>query len=352
MITGSGLHDRDETIFAHKPFLVISDHLVRNTKIAILRVDDRGYRSMDEKIKKSIFTTNDFKRDVIAAVNYLSGRKDIDQKNIGLIGHSEGAIIASMVASSPFYQTFDPLIEPLTINNDNNNKNIIKDENNNLNLNLNDINNKEKDNSEGEEIKLKNEIKFVVMMGGPARKGLDIVASQQRKIMELSGMDEKTIEMNTKFNSELFEEVCLVNDENERTEKLNQLKEKYLNDPNTLKDIREIIEKDLFGPVSSRWYRYFLKLSPELYLKNIRCPVLSIIGEKDSQVIPSLNVDLMKEYLEKNNNATVEILPNLNHLFQECNTGNFDEYATIDQTFNPDALNRISTWINTLFTSK
>jgi dienelactone hydrolase len=96
LITGSGPENRDEEIFGHKPFLVLADYLTRNG-IAVLRCDDRGVAKSTGDFAKA--TTRDFASDVEAAVAYLKTRKDVNPKRIGLIGHSEGAIIAPMVAT-------------------------------------------------------------------------------------------------------------------------------------------------------------------------------------------------------------------------------------------------------------
>lgn len=91
LISGSGRHDRDGSIPTHKPFLVLSDYLTRKG-IAVLRFDDRGFGESTGGFSKA--TTADFAQDVLSAVSYLKSRKDIDLKKNGLIGHSEGGIIA------------------------------------------------------------------------------------------------------------------------------------------------------------------------------------------------------------------------------------------------------------------
>ena len=96
LITGSGAQNRDEELLGHKPFLVIADYLTKNG-IAVLRFDDRG--TAMSKGNYVTATTLDFATDVEAAVLYLLTRKEIDQNKIGLIGHSEGGIIAPMVAA-------------------------------------------------------------------------------------------------------------------------------------------------------------------------------------------------------------------------------------------------------------
>ncbi|MCZ8215835.1 MAG: alpha/beta hydrolase, partial [Cyclobacteriaceae bacterium] len=96
LISGSGPQNRDEELMGHKPFLVLSDHLTKNG-IAVLRYDDRGTALSKGDFKTA--TSADFATDVEAAMAYLKTRKEINKKKIGLIGHSEGGLIAPMVAS-------------------------------------------------------------------------------------------------------------------------------------------------------------------------------------------------------------------------------------------------------------
>src|SRR5579883_2826453 len=96
LITGSGPQDRDETLFGHRPFLVLADYLTRRG-IAVLRVDDRGVGKSTGDFNKA--TVEDFAKDTFAGLEYLKSRKEIDGKRIGLIGHSEGATVASLLAS-------------------------------------------------------------------------------------------------------------------------------------------------------------------------------------------------------------------------------------------------------------
>ena len=92
MVTGSGQQNRDEEVFGHKPFAVIADALARQG-IASLRYDDRGYGN--NAIKFTDFTTEDFKQDAAAGIDFL--RKKFN--TVGVIGHSEGGTIALMLAS-------------------------------------------------------------------------------------------------------------------------------------------------------------------------------------------------------------------------------------------------------------
>ena len=96
LITGSGAQDRDESILGHKPFLVLADYLTRHG-IAVLRTDDRGMGGSTGA--SETLTSEDFAGDVAAAVAFLKTRKEIAADKIGLIGHSEGGLIAPLVAT-------------------------------------------------------------------------------------------------------------------------------------------------------------------------------------------------------------------------------------------------------------
>ena len=96
MITGSGAQNRDEEIFGFRPFWVIADHLTRHG-IAVLRCDDRGVGGSTGSTSQS--TSADFADDALAGVKYLQGRPEIDKTRVGLMGHSEGGLVAPMLAA-------------------------------------------------------------------------------------------------------------------------------------------------------------------------------------------------------------------------------------------------------------
>ena len=99
--------------------------------------------------------------------------------------------------------------------------------------------------------------------------------------------------------------------------------------------------------VVSPWFQYFISYDPSLILKDVKCPVLVLNGEKDVQVPSKVNTQAIKNALEKGGNKKVTVVEflNTNHLFQECITCNVDEYEKIEQTFSPIALKQISDWI-------
>lgn len=294
MITGSGPQNRDEELLGHKPFLVISDYLTRNG-IAVLRYDDRGTAQSTGDFKGA--TSDDFVTDVEAAVVYLKSRKEVDQKKIGLIGHSEGGLIAPIVAS------------------------------------------KSKD------------IRFIVLLAGPGIQGSQILLMQQELIARAGGVAESEIETTKKINTGAFDLVI----KTENTEKLKAeltafLKQALKDNPGVVKT-QGMSEDDFIkvqvDQTTSPWMLNFIRFNPQKTLEKVKCPVLALNGEKDLQVPPKENLAAIKTALQKGGNkkGTVKMLPGLNHLFQECKTGSPAEYATIEQTFSPVALDEITKWI-------
>lgn len=293
LISGSGPQNRDEELLGHKPFLVLSDFLTRNG-IAVLRFDDRGTGASKGDFKKA--TTQNFATDVEAAVNYLKTRKEINKTKIGLIGHSEGGIIAAIVATD------------------------LKD------------------------------IRFIILLAGMGIPGDQLLLLQQGLIKKASGINEDEIKLSQIFNEGLFEIVKKApNATALQTDLEIYLKEKLNSMPEAEKagmtdaDFIKSIENQLLSP----WMQNFIKYDPKPILEKVKCPVLALNGEKDLQVPPKENLEAIEMALAKGGNTKVRIkeLPGLNHLFQEANTGSPPEYAAIEQTFSPIALEEIIKWI-------
>ena len=294
LISGSGAQNRDGELLGHKPFLVISDYLTKNG-IAVLRYDDRGFGKSTGNFETA--TSADFATDVESAVAYLKTRKEINPKKIGLMGHSEGGIIAPMVAA------------------------------------------KSKD------------ISFIVLLAGTGIQGDKIVLLQQELIAKANGAPEMEIKKSVEGNEKLLEMVVQSdNDEKLKSELRNHLNE--LIKDNSDKEIPQGMTKEQYislrvSVITSPWMQYFLKYNPQAVLEKVKCPVLAVNGEKDLQVPPKENLTAIKNALIKggNKNVTTIEFPNLNHLFQESTTGSPAEYGTIEQTFSPVALNEITKWI-------
>jgi uncharacterized protein len=297
LITGSGPQNRDEELMGHKPFLVIADHLTRNG-IAVLRFDDRGTYASKGNFAKA--TTNDFATDVEAAVSYLKIRKEINTKKIGLIGHSEGGIIAPIVAV------------------------------------------KSKD------------VSFIVLMAGTAIPGSELLLRQQDLIGRASGMKEEDLKTSAELNTHIFKLVDEISNKDTLKARMTDYllaKSKELPDMKIAdgKKVNDLIELQL-NQTTSPWMLNFIRYNPALMLEKVKCPVLAINGDKDLQVPSNVNLPAIEKALKKGGNKkiTVKELPGLNHLFQECKTGLPKEYGEIEQTISPVALETITNWIKTV----
>jgi hypothetical protein len=294
LISGSGPQNRDEELLGHKPFLVLADHLTKNG-IAVLRFDDRGTAESTGNFKTA--TSLDFARDVEFAIKYLQTRKEINKNQIGLIGHSEGGIIAPMVAAES------------------------------------------------------KDIKFIVLLAGTGIRGDQLLLLQQELIGKASGISDADLQKAKVINKGAFDIVLKSsNTDSLRIELTSYIKQAIKDNPESEKPAG-ISEDDYVklqvNQLTSPWMKYFIKYNPAPILEKVKCPVLAINGEKDLQVPAKINLDTIKKALEKggNENVTTKELSNLNHLFQECKTGSPSEYATIDQTFSPIALEETSNWI-------
>jgi len=294
LISGSGPQNRDEELVGHKPFLVLSDFLTKNG-IAVLRYDDRGTALSKGDFKTA--TSADFATDVEAGIDYLKTRKEINKNKIGLIGHSEGGIIAPMVAS------------------------------------------KSKD------------VAFIILLAGTGIQGDQLLLLQQKLIGKVSGVSDEDLQKNEIINRKAFDIVNKSNSlEQLNTDLTNYIKQILKDNPNTEKP-EGMSEEDFVtlqvNQIANTWMQFFIKYNPAPTLEKVKCPVLALNGEKDLQVPPKENLEAIKKALTKGGNkkATTMELPNLNHLFQECKTGSPDEYATIEQTFSPIALTEILKWI-------
>lgn len=294
LITGSGPQNRDEELLGHKPFLVLSDYLTRN-EIGVLRYDDRGVAKSEGDFKTA--TSLDFASDVEAAVSYLKTRKEVNKKKIGLIGHSEGGIIAPMVAS------------------------------------------------------VSRDVSYVVLLAGTGIQGSQLLLLQQELIGRASGVSESELQKSHEINSAVFEIVIKsTNPETLKTDLTTFLVQKFKETPDAEKPAgmsESEAVKTQVDQVTSPWMQYFIKYDPAPALEKVKCRVLALNGEKDLQVPPKQNLSAIKAALLKggNKNVTATELPGLNHLFQECKTGLPAEYAHIEQTFSPKVLEDIVKWI-------
>lgn len=294
LISGSGPQDRNEMVFGHQPFLVLADYLTRQG-IAVLRVDDRGVGESTGDFSQA--TSKDFASDVLAGIEYLKSREEVNSRQIGLIGHSEGGLIAPMVAvQSP-------------------------------------------------------DVEFIVLMAGPGLPGEDILYMQNELISKAAGMSEEKIDRNRYYNERLY---SLIKEEENKgllIEKATSIFDEYFAEL-TQEEKNQIGNRDEYVDIQlqnmlSPWFKFFLTYDPRPTLSKVSCPVLAINGSKDLQVPPKENLEAIEEALIAggNKNYLIKELSDLNHIFQTAETGSPDEYARIEETISPVTLELIGDWI-------
>ena len=294
LITGSGPQDRNETLLGHRPFLVLADHLTRRG-IAVLRVDDRGMGGSAAGSPKA--TSENYAEDVLAGVNFLKSRKEINPKQIGLIGHSEGGMIAPIAAA------------------------------------------KSKD------------VAFIVLMAGMGQTGRDVILMQGDLMTKAGGSSAELTTQTRKIYEQIFD-ILKAEPDNVAAEK--KIREAVANHTATMSEPLKKEFKPVLDTINvqmqmylSQWFRYFVLFDPAPVLQKVHVPVLALVGEKDLQVPPKENLTLIEAALKKggNKNYKILLLPGLNHLFQTAKTGLPSEYGQIDETIAPVALQTMSDWI-------
>lgn len=297
LITGSGPQNRNSELapYNHRPFLVLSDYLTRQG-IAVLRYDDRGVGKSTGVFAQA--TTMDFADDVDAAVNYVSSRADLKNMSIGLTGHSEGGMIAPIVASR------NP------------------------------------------------KVKFIVLMAGPGIPIYQLYAQQIEDAMKLAGIPASEVAKKSATNLKIFTAMKDAKDnplEQASLEvELAIRKELDLLPIDSLdRSTKEAMVQQSLQNYKMPWFRYFIGFDPGIYLTKVKCPVLAINGTLDFQVDATANLAAIKAGLQKAGNKRFEIVPieGLNHLFQKATTGAEKEYGNIEETMNPAALEKIASWI-------
>lgn len=294
LITGSGGQNRNEELLGHKPFLVIADYLTRNG-IAVLRFDDRGIAESTGNHESA--TSEDFAKDVLAAVEFLKERKEIDKSKIGLIGHSEGGLIAPIAAVNS------------------------------------------------------NDVAFIILMAGPGIPGDSILVLQSELIQRAEGSPEDEIQKSLAVQRKIYSAIKKIDDEKTLTESLNKIfideLEKMTEEEKSKLGDPEIYKNMQMKILTSAWFKNFVKYNPIPTLEKVKCPVLAINGENDLQVPPKENLSAIETALKKagNKNSETKLLPGLNHLFQTSSTGKVSEYGQIEETFSPMALETMLNWI-------
>jgi pimeloyl-ACP methyl ester carboxylesterase len=293
LIAGSGPQDRDESLASHRPFLLIADALTRKG-IAVLRYDKRGVGKSTGNPDTA--TTLDLAADAQAALAFLKSRKEIDGSRIGLLGHSEGAIIAPYLAGHT------------------------------------------------------KDVKWVVLLAAPATTGEQTLLNQSELIGRAGGLSEDQLDASLGFDQAAYALVRKEKDPNVLAEKLVGL----VKDSGLDAALPPAALETQLRMLASPWFRFFLDYDPLPNLKSVSCPVLALYGQKDLQVAAKSNLPLVRQAFHDSLNTQAEAreLPDLNHLFQHAYTGTPAEYAAIEETFSPDALALTVDWVGVHSNSK
>lgn len=298
LITGSGPQDRNEELVGHKPFFVIADYLTRNG-IAVFRYDDRGVGQSTGNFGTS--TSLDFMNDVLSIVSYFRKQPHINSGKIGLIGHSEGGMIAMMAAA-----------------------------------------------------KKRKDIRFIISLAGPGVNIIDLLLRQTEDVLRAAGANEDMIEKTRALNFQLYNLALTEPNIDSVMNKISgfldeitaDLTEEEINEYGFSKDNLRISAMQLFNP----WMKYFLACKPSDYLKKIRCPVLALNGSLDIQVSADENLEAIERFLKEGKNTKVQTirLEGLNHLFQKAEHGTIAEYMLIEETINMKVLEILKNYIKAL----
>jgi pimeloyl-ACP methyl ester carboxylesterase len=259
-------------------------------------VDDRGVGGSTGNIDNS--STADFATDVQTGIDFLKAHKEIDARRIGLIGHSEGGIVAPMVAAQS------------------------------------------------------KDVAFIVMLAGPGLPGGEILIMQTRLLMKALKASDAEIDRQTKLQTMVY---GWLNKEADHEVAKKRIVEEYAQWKAAATDAerkrleeREATElKGMLAGSGTKWFRYFVSHDPRPSLRKVQCPVLALIGAKDTQVPPKENLEEITKALKEGGNKdfTVKEMPDLNHLFQTCKTGSLAEYASIEETVAPAVLEMVADWI-------
>lgn len=287
LVSGSGPQDRDEELLGHKPFLLLADTLTR-AGYAVLRVDDRGVGGTGGNLDNSNY--EDLSTDIAAGLTYLRGRSEINAKQIGLMGHSEGGYLAPLVAGRP-----------------------------------------------------DSGVAFTILMAGPAVRGSDVVLEQTRIIMAAHGATPEQITTEVDYLTTITE--LLRAGDLEGARKFGRARNDTL--PADQRATPAEVDASL-----SPYFAALMNYDPAPALSALRVPVLAFYGSKDLQVPPAQSEPPARALLAADPDATVQVFDGLNHLMQPADKGLPSEYSTIETTIDPQVLSAVTAWLLKRFPPK
>jgi len=294
LLSGIGPQNRDGTVYGHSPLLVIADYFTRKG-FSVLRYDDRGTGQSEGNYFGS--TTEDFTKDALSAIKFLKSQNNIDTNKIGIIGFNEGGIIGAKIAAKY------------------------------------------------------NSLKFLVLLSTPGVSAEKVLLTQTKVLQKNAGVPKKEIKFDYNINKKIFQIITSVKDSIKARQQLKTLynnltKKLSKNEAQMRKYALKVFEKKMDFMLKP-WFRNFLRINVKSIYKHVNCPVLVLYGSKDLQIEPKINMDSILKSLKNAGNSNVkgEIIPKLNHFFQNSKTGLPNEYFKINETFSEKVLNLINKWV-------
>lgn len=284
LLSGSGWQDRDENIYNHKPFKLIADQLTR-AGYAVFRYDDPPTRKFAQ------MNTFDLADVAGTVVNSIKEQNDLQGIPVGVLGHSEGGLVAWMLASK------------------------------------------------------RDDIDFVITMAAPAIPLDETILYQSRLLLTHNGADEKALQVSENLNRKIYAAIKKAKSPTQAGEKVYEVIQNMTDDEKQYQTFTPLEIAKLCAESSSNWFYTVLRINPGQYLKKVKCPLLALNGSKDSQVEAETNLKAVSALQKRNPKATIRKIEGVNHLFQQCETGMFDEYAKIEQTMSPAIFTILTEWL-------
>ncbi len=302
LVSGSGPQNRDEELLGHRPFAVIADALARKG-VAVLRYDDRG--TGRSKGSFGGCDTLDFATDADAASEYLKAQSEIDRDRIGMLGHSEGGMIAPLVSmwQNQGVGATDPEMAAIS---------------------------------------------FLVLLAAPGQRGAEVLTWQTGEIMRAEGVSEDAVTAVLLAHVQVMNAVIDKKGPEELRVAVEALIGAQVAASGATMDAAALqgATDGAVASIQDKWMSTFIAYDPIGALERCRVPVYAMAGEKDLQVDGRVNLDLIAAAAKKGGiPAQTRLYPGLNHLFQPCKTGSVSEYGEIEVTIDATALNDMVAWV-------
>jgi pimeloyl-ACP methyl ester carboxylesterase len=234
-------------------------------------------------------------------LDYLKSRREVDPKRIGFVGHSEGGMIAPMIAAR------------------------------------------------------RPDVGFMILLAAPGITGEELALAQAETFSRLKGFSQEGIQRCRPLNRDAIRMLRSNLSPDQKKATLQEMEQKMI--PLMSKEDRQLYDQLKaqreanaeigMAMIGSPWMQFLLGYDPAPDFKRVKCPVLALNGQLDTQVLAAQNLPALEKHLRAGGNTRVAVkeLKGLNHLFQTAQTGDLKEYGTIEETFAPAALAEILNWL-------